>query len=94
MKTTPCTEILVTTYAFFNTAKCGAKTRSGLPCKSPIVRHKKRCRMHGGTNHGAPIGNQNALKQGFNTKESRHLQKQTNKLLVDCKQLLTKYIGL
>ena len=28
--------------------RCGAKTRSGMPCKSPAVKGKKRCRMHGG----------------------------------------------
>lgn len=33
--------------------KCGAKTRSGEPCKADPVRGRKRCRMHGGTQ---PIG--------------------------------------
>lgn len=28
--------------------KCGAKTRSGTPCKSPPVEGSNRCRMHGG----------------------------------------------
>jgi len=28
--------------------RCGAKTRSGKPCRSPAVDGKKRCRMHGG----------------------------------------------
>ena len=28
--------------------RCGAKTRSGNACRSPAVRGKKRCRMHGG----------------------------------------------
>ena len=37
-----------------NARKCGAKTRKGTPCKSPAVRGKKRCRMHGGTNPGRP----------------------------------------
>jgi hypothetical protein len=37
-----------------NTPKCGARTRSGAPCKGPAVRGKKRCRMHGGTNPGRP----------------------------------------
>lgn len=36
-------------------AICGAKTRSGAPCKSPPVRGSTRCRMHGGTNPGRPI---------------------------------------
>ncbi|WP_366514055.1 hypothetical protein [Rhizorhabdus sp.] len=28
------------------------------------MRGKRRCRMHGGTNPGAPIGNRNARKHG------------------------------
>ena len=91
MKTIPCTEKLVKVYAFSNAPKCGAKTRSGLLCKSPAVRFKKRCRMHGGTNHGAPTGNHNALKHGFNITESKYLKKRVIELLRDCKQLLAKY---
>ena len=46
--------------------RCGAKTRSGRPCRSPAVSGKARCRMHGGAaGSGAPRGNQNALKQGI-----------------------------
>lgn len=45
--------------------RCGAKTRSGAPCQSPAVKGRKRCRMHGGTNTGAPKGNRNAWKHGF-----------------------------
>ena len=37
-----------------NARKCGAKTRSGAPCKGPAVRGKRRCRMHGGNNPGRP----------------------------------------
>jgi hypothetical protein len=37
--------------------RCGAKTRSGAPCKNPIVAGRKRCRMHGGAKgSGAPSG--------------------------------------
>jgi hypothetical protein len=40
--------------------RCGARTRSGSPCRSPIVKGKKRCRMHGGAaGTGAPKGNRN-----------------------------------
>jgi glucans biosynthesis protein len=28
------------------------------------VKDKRRCRMHGGTNPGAPVGNRNARKHG------------------------------
>src|SRR5215472_14607218 len=43
--------------------RCGAKTRSGNPCRSPAMPNG-RCRMHGGLSPGAPKGNQNALKHG------------------------------
>jgi len=53
-------------------ACCGAKTRSGKPCKNAPVTGKKRCRMHGGAaGSGAPKGNKNALKHGFWTAEAR-----------------------
>lgn len=34
--------------------RCGAKTRSGDPCKSPAIHGKARCRMHGGKSTGRP----------------------------------------
>jgi uncharacterized protein YjcR len=56
--------------AMLHSPRCGARTRSGAPCKSPTVQSKKRCRMHGGAEgSGAPKGNQNALKHGRYTKE-------------------------
>jgi hypothetical protein len=40
--------------------RCGARTRSGKPCQSPVVNGKKRCRMHGGAKgSGAPSGERN-----------------------------------
>jgi hypothetical protein len=49
-------------------AKCGAKTRSGEPCKSRSMPNG-RCRMHGGKSTGAgnPArpGNQHATKHGI-----------------------------
>jgi hypothetical protein len=70
--------------------RCGARTRSGKPCRSPAVAGKKRCRMHGGAwGSGAPRGNKNALKHGLYTREAiaqrRHLQelmRQSRKLLL------------
>ena len=32
--------------------RCGCMTRRGQPCKSPAVRGRKRCRMHGGMSCG------------------------------------------
>jgi len=51
--------------------RCGARTRSGKPCRSPAVSGKRRCRMHGGApGSGAPRGNRNALKHGLYTREA------------------------
>ena len=32
--------------------RCGARTRSGCPCRAPAIRGKLRCRMHGGRSTG------------------------------------------
>jgi hypothetical protein len=52
-------------------ARCGAKTRSGTPCKSAPVTGRRRCRMHGGADgSGAPSGPRNGnYKHGRQTKE-------------------------
>jgi hypothetical protein len=51
--------------------RCGTRTRSGNPCRSPAVRGKRRCRMHGGAfGSGAPIGNKNALRHGHYAAEA------------------------
>jgi len=48
---------------------CGAKTRSGHPCKRSPIKDKRRCRMHGcAKGSGAPKGNVNGLKHGYYTK--------------------------
>ena len=71
--------------------RCGAKTRSGKPCKSPAVRGKKRCRMHGGApGSGAPRGNQNALKHGFYTREALAERRRVQDLLRQSRELLQK----
>jgi hypothetical protein len=43
--------------------RCGARTRSGSPCRSPAMTNG-RCRMHGGPSTGAPKGNKNAFRHG------------------------------
>ena len=53
-----------------NAPRCGAKTRSDAECRSPVVRGKRRCRMHGGTNPGAPKNNRNAWKHGDRSAEA------------------------
>jgi hypothetical protein len=62
--------------------RCGAKTRSRDPCRSPAVRGKKRCRMHGGAaGPGAPKGNQNAVTDRRYTREILERRRQIGKLL-------------
>ena len=56
--------------------RCLARTRSGKPCQSPAVAGRKRCRMHGGTNPGAPRGNRNAFKHGYYSMEAKALRRQ------------------
>uniref|UniRef100_UPI003C2DA054 HGGxSTG domain-containing protein n=1 Tax=Altererythrobacter segetis TaxID=1104773 RepID=UPI003C2DA054 len=51
--------------------RCLARTRKGTECQSPAVKGKRRCRMHGGTNPGAPKGNRNARKHGGYSAETK-----------------------
>ena len=52
--------------------RCGARTRQGHRCRSPAVRTKKRCRMHGGgRGSGAPSGRRNgSYRDGTYTAEA------------------------
>ena len=64
-----------THYPFFQSPRCGAKTKKRHPCQSPAVSDKKRCRMHGGAKgSGAPAGNKNAVKHGFTTAQAKQLK--------------------
>jgi hypothetical protein len=53
-------------------ARCGAKTRVGIACRSPAVARKSRCRMHGGAQgFGGPRGARNGnYKHGRYTAEA------------------------
>lgn len=62
-------------------ARCGAKTRSGRPCRCPSVSGKMRCPMHGGASgSGAPKANRNALKTGLHTRETRDWRRELSAL--------------
>ena len=62
--------------------RCNAKTRSGLFCKSPAVKGKLKCRMHGGAlRSGAPLNNSNALKHGLYTHTMREHRRRVNAFL-------------
>jgi uncharacterized protein YjcR len=71
--------------------RCGARTRSGKPCRSPAVDGKKRCRMHGGAaGSGAPRGNKNAVKHGHYTREAIAERRQFAELMRQSRKLLLK----
>ena len=68
---------------------CGATTRRGGKCRSPPVRGKKRCRMHGGARgSGAPRGNRNARKHGRFTGDAIAERKQIQAVLGEARKLL------
>jgi len=69
--------------------RCGAKTRRGGACRSPAVRGRKRCRMHGGAKgSGAPGANRNAHKHGLFTSDTIAERKQIRTLLGEARRLL------
>jgi hypothetical protein len=69
--------------------RCGAKTRSGGACRSPAVRGRKRCRMHGGAQEsGAPRANRNARKHGRFTGDAIAERRQIQALLGETRKLL------
>jgi glucans biosynthesis protein len=71
--------------------RCGARTRSGKPCRSPAVQGKKRCRMHGGAaGSGAPRGNKNAVKHGLYTRKAIAQRRKVFELMRRSRKLLLK----
>jgi uncharacterized protein YjcR len=77
------------TGAMLDSRRCGAKSRSGKPCRWPAVAGKKRCRMHGGAaGSGAPCGNKNALKHGRYTREAIAERRQLRALLRQSRSLI------
>jgi len=71
--------------------RCGAKTRSGKPCRSPAVQGRKRCRMHGGAaGSGAPRGNKNARKHGLYTRDAIAERRQLVELMQQSRRLIMK----
>lgn len=61
----------------------------GLPCRSPVVRGKKRCRMHGGSKgSGAQCGNTNALTYGLTTGNAKEFRRAVKIALFNVKKIL------
>ena len=69
--------------------RCGAKTRRGTPCQSPMVHGRKRCRMHGGAyGSGAPKDNKNAWKHGLRSKEYREEKRRGREIIRQLRDLM------
>lgn len=71
---------------------CGAKTRSGEPCRSKAMPNG-RCRMHGGTNKGAPKGSQakaGALYSDYYTDAEKLLAEELELESIDAELRLCK----
>ena len=72
--------------------RCGARTRSGMPCRSPAMTNG-RCRMHGGTSPGAPVGNTNAFKHGLFTAAAIAERREVAALIRGMKSLVEQVDG-
>jgi hypothetical protein len=69
--------------------RCAAKIRCGGSCRSPAVRGKRRCRMHGGApGSGAPRGNRNARQHGLFTRVAIAECQRIQAMLADARKLL------
>ena len=66
--------------------RCGARTRSGKPCRSPAMANG-RCRMHGGPSPGAPKGNQHAFKHGRYSAEAIARRREISALIREARAL-------
>ena len=51
--------------------RCNAQTRDGNYCMNYPVEGSERCRMHGGTDNGAPENNGNAVKHNLNADDDK-----------------------
>jgi hypothetical protein len=77
------------TVAMLTSPRCGAKIRTGGSCRSPAVRGKRRCRMHGGVpKSGVPRKTQNARKHGLFTSAAIAERKRMLALLGEARKLL------
>jgi hypothetical protein len=82
-------------HTLHNARRCGAKTRSGRPCRSPAVHGRSRCRMHGcAPGAGGPEGERNGnYRHGFYTKEMQARLRAMRALTREVKELTRKPRG-
>ena len=72
--------------------RCGARTRTGSPCRQAAVRGRRRCRMHGGANgSGGPLGPRNGnFKHGDCTRESLETRRNARKSIRSLSRILNQ----
>ncbi len=69
--------------------RCGARTRSGAPCRAPAVAGKARCRKHGGAaGSGGQAGNQNARKDGYYSAAEKAQRRRIMDFVRECNRML------
>lgn len=74
-------------YPMHNAPRCGARTRTGRPCKAPAMRNGK-CRMHGGKSlSGRSHGR---YRHGQFTKAAIEQRRRLRELLRMAKQFLDR----
>ena len=71
--------------------RCGARTRSGLSCRSPAVRAGKGAACWRGQGFGRARGNKNALKHGAYTREALERRAQMRALVREVREVLEEY---
>jgi hypothetical protein len=75
--------------------RCGARNRRGMPCQSPAVTGRARCRFHGGADgSGGQPSNRNALRHGRYTAEAIAQRREVAALIQACRNQLSAMRGL
>ena len=82
-----------TIHSAWKAPRCGAHTRQGTACQAPACRGRRRCRKHGGTNPGAPRGNQHALKHGRYTAQAITERREARQLCQALRALIGELKG-
>ncbi len=74
-------------------SKCGAKTRSGTPCRNWAMKNKKRCQNHGGKSTGPrTVAGRERIRQrhwkhGWRSAQAREEHREFRKLLTSAQEL-------
>jgi hypothetical protein len=74
--------------------RCSARTRGGTPCRSPAMKNRRRCRLHGGLSTGPKTAEGLAriraaqTTHGMRTAEMEEMRKLVRKLRADAKRLV------